>query len=592
MITRWWRMTARATLAVTLVVCLLFSAGTPADAQDRLRPPDRLSPRASLLGFIATVDAVYTAAAENAEAYAASGDLFLSREQRAHQFTAMHRAHHAFEYLDLSEVSRALRDLIGLERVVQLKEILDRITVPPADAIPDDAAIVDMRLKAWRIPDTEIEFVRMEEGPQRGQFLISAATLERLPQFYALVADLPYRPGAGQRLHQAYLSLSGRHGDTIYEALLNSPIGLAAVVPTRWMLALPDWARYRLFGTASWQWMGLGLGLGIAILLMIGARRLAARLRSDQEEGSVIPWHQVPFPLTILFVSGVLISVTCALLRIGGALRVTLIYVEDGVFFVAAAWLAYVGFSILGGIIVTSEHLKRGSLDSQLVLMGSRGIGILAAIVVLIQGADQVGLPAYSVVAGLGVGGLAVALAARDTLANFIGSMLIILEKPFRIGHVIRVGGAEGTVESVGFRSTRIRTPDNSVVSIPSSSVVNATVENLTLRPQRRQRFFVQVTYDTSRATLVKFMDRLRAMLDEHDLVGDRNLQVRLNNFSDSSLDILVMFHLLVETLADELQVREEILLRIMEIAAELEVEFAFPTRTVHVKGAEGPLPG
>ena len=120
------------------------------------------------------------------------------------------------------------------------------------------------------------------------------------------------------------------------------------------------------------------------------------------------------------------------------------------------------------------------------------------------------------------------------------------LEKPFRIGHYIRLGGNEGTVESVGFRSTRIRTPDNSLLSIPNDSVINTTVENLTLRPKRRQRFTVGVTYDTPRATLAAFVDGIRAVILDTELADKDNVQVSFNNLGDSSLDILVVFHLLV----------------------------------------------
>jgi hypothetical protein len=106
----------------------------------------------------------------------------------------------------------------------------------------------------------------------------------------------------------------------------------------------------------------------------------------------------------------------------------------------------------------------------------------------LMEGANELGFPAFSVLAGLGVGGLAVALAASDSLANLLGSVLLMFEKPFRVGHRIRLSGSEGVVEDVGFRSTRIRTADNSLISIPNNAVVNETVENLTLRRMFRQR--------------------------------------------------------------------------------------------------------
>jgi MscS family membrane protein len=110
----------------------------------------------------------------------------------------------------------------------------------------------------------------------------------------------------------------------------------------------------------------------------------------------------------------------------------------------------------------------------------------MIAIGLLIQGSYELGFPAYSVLAGLGVGGLAVALAARDSLANLLGSMLIMFEKPFRVGHVIRVSGAERTVEDVGFRSTRTRTADNSLISIPNNARPRAQPRQCSLRGQAR----------------------------------------------------------------------------------------------------------
>ena len=189
-------------------------------------------------------------------------------------------------------------------------------------------------------------------------------------------------------------------------------------------------------------------------------------------------------------------------MRIGGTPRVVITFLQTGALYLSAAWLSIIAASLLAEIVVASEHLRRRSLDSQLIRLGMRFAGIAVAIGLLIQGAYELGFPAYSVLAGLGVGGLAVALAARDSLANLLGSMLIMIEKPFRVGHVVRVSGSEGTVEDVGFRSTRIRTSDNSLISIPNNAVVNATIENLSLRMMRRERFFIQVTYDTSREKL------------------------------------------------------------------------------------------
>jgi small-conductance mechanosensitive channel len=138
--------------------------------------------------------------------------------------------------------------------------------------------------------------------------------------------------------------------------------------------------------------------------------------------------------------------------------------------------------AVCSGLVYGVNLLGRRFASRTADQMGPRWHGVLTPLALilvtvglLIQGAYKLGFPAYSVLAGLGVGGLAVALAARDSLAKLLGSMLIMIEKPFRVGHYVRLSGTEGTIEDVGFRSTRIRTLDNSLISIPNNAVVNAT---------------------------------------------------------------------------------------------------------------------
>ena len=257
---------------------------------------------------------------------------------------------------------------------------------------------------------------------------------------------------------------------------------------------------------------------------------------------------------------------------------------QTGALYLSAAWLSMIAASLLAETIVASEHLRQRSLDSQLIRLGMRFVGMVIAAGFLIQGSYELGFPTYSVLAGLGVGGLAVALAARDSLANLLGSMLIMIEKPFRVGHYVRVSGGEGTVEDVGFRSTRIRTPDNSLISIPNNNVVNATVENLSLRPMRRQRFLIQVTYDTSREKLEELAAGIKQLIADHPLTNKKNFNVRFNDFGESSLNILVFFHIETTDYSAELEAREEILLQIMDLAKQLGIDFAFPTRTLVIE--------
>ena len=398
----------------------------------------------------------------------------------------------------------------------------------------------------------------------------------------------PTDPAPPRNCTKSYRAISLGGSATIHDAYLSSPVGLSYIIPPRWMLGLPGWAKARIAGVALWQWLGLSFGLLIGGLVVLCSHRAARRRVDDSRERLGSRWRALLVPLAIIFVAGLLVPLLTALLRIGATPRVVIDYIQTGAVFLAAAWLAIVVSVVIGEAIVASERLTSRSLDSQLIRLGTRLVGFVAAVAILIEGGDELGFPAYSVLAGLGVGGLAVALAARDTIANLIGSLLITIEKPFRVGHVVRIGGSEGTVEDVGFRSTRIRTPDNSLVTIPSSAVVNTTVENLSIRTKRRQRFFVQVMYDTPREKVEEIVAGIRQLIVDHPLAEESTCQVRFNNFAESSLDILVIFNLMVEDYASELREREAVLLQIMDLVKDAGVEFAFPTRTLYIENGTG----
>jgi MscS family membrane protein len=575
-------------LGLVVLVGLLFGLSCAARAADPnpLSPLDTSSPRATMSGFIETVDEIYVGMTDVLEEYAKSGQLYLSPELRQQQIALIRRAPKAIRALDLSGIPPALMDTILIERLVQFKEILDRIELPAFADIPDAEGMAQLALKRWRLPGTEIDFVLIKEGPRAGEYLVSTETVDRLPEFYAKVAKLPYKPGPAKRLNEVFRTLSSGKTDTIYQAFLGSPIGLVGVVPLSWMLNLPGWANVPIAGLTAWQWTGLGIGLLAGALVILVSHRLARRVVGRGEDDRGPQWNAVPVPVAVILVTAFLMPLLYTVLHIGGVTRVVLAFAQTMAFYVGSAWLTFVVLIILGDRLVASEHLKSSSLDGQLIRLSVRLVGVVVAAVFVIRCADDLGFPAYSVLAGFGVGGLAVALAARDSIANLLGSLLIMLEKPFRVGHVIRIAGSEGTVEDVGFRSTRIRTPDNSLVSIPNNAVVNATVENLSLRAMRRQRFFLQVTYDTSREKLEELIAGARRLIEEHPLTNKTNHQVRFHNLSESSLDILVLFYLETQDYGVELREREAILLQTMSLVDEMVISFAFPTRTLQIEAA------
>jgi MscS family membrane protein len=577
--------------ACLLLSGFLFSASAgAADDSHPLRPVDTTSPRESLRNFVTHFDAGYTQMHDVMTSHMESGRLYLNKDERRKQREVFSIAKAAVRSLDFSGVLPILQQTVPIERAIQLKEILDRIEVPAFDDIPDRAAMERNSTKKWRLPDTEIDFGLIEDGPRAGSYVVTAETVHRLPEFYERVKHLPYKPGPAKELNDMYRAMSGNQDFTNYDAYTSSPIGLDRLIPPRWMMSLPDWTKTRIVGVTVWQWLDFVAALLVVCLAIFGLRRLAHRFARSREDGSGLFWPALVTPLLVILAAAFVMPMVCTILRISGIPLIVTVFAQTAVLYISAAWLSFVGSGIIGEAIADSEHLSRRRLDSQLVRLGTRFAGIVVAIGFLIQGANELGFPAYSVIAGLGVGGVAVALAARDSLANLFGSMLIMFEKPFRVGDTVRISGSEGTVEDVGFRSTRIRTLDNSLVSIPNNTVVNATIENLAARVMRRQRFFLQITYDTDREKVEEFAARIEQLLVEHPVTNKGTIRVRFNEFGESSLNILVYFYLEVRDITTELKEREDILFQIMEIARKLGVEFAFPTRTLQVVAATAPV--
>jgi MscS family membrane protein len=563
--------------------CAFSNAAKTAEVNP-LRPVDTASPRETLQDFVVTMDGIYRGMKDILQEYAASQSLYLTADEWRRQVGILSAAAKAIRVLDLSDIPPVVQQTVAAERAIQLKEILDRIELPSFDNVPDRNAAAGLPYKRWRLPETEIDIALIENGPRSGEYLVSAGTVDRLPEFYERVKKLPYKPGPAAELSDVYRKLSAGGTATIYDAYLSSPVGLGRILPPRWMLRLPAWAKSPVAGVASWQWLGLAVGLTVCLAFLYGIYRANRHLAGTRPEDSGRGWHTLLTPLAVILVTTFPVPLLCATFRIGGTARIVITFLQTGALYLSAAWLSMIAASLLAETIVASEHLRQRSLDSQLIRLGMRFAGMAIAVGFLIQGSYELGFPTYSVLAGLGVGGLAVALAARDSLANLLGSMLIMIEKPFRVGHYVRVSGGEGTVEDVGFRSTRIRTPDNSLISIPNNSVVNTTVENLSLRKMRRQRFLIQVTYDTPREKLEELVSGIKQLIADHPMTNKTNFNVRFNDFGESSLNILVYFYIETADYAAELEAREQMLLRIMDLARELGIDFAFPTRTLVIE--------
>ena len=213
-------------------------------------------------------------------------------------------------------------------------------------------------------------------------------------------------------------------------------------------------------------------------------------------------------------------------------------------------------------------------------------IKIGKVLVIFLTGAialKEVGFDVTGLLASLGIGGVVLALAAQDTASNLFSGIVILFDKPFAVGDWISVAGMEGIVEEMSFRSCRIRTFDNALISVPNSKLGGDSVTNWTKMNVRKTRITIGLVYGTKKDTLQKVCDEIKAKLMEYDSIKKDNIMVWFDNFNASSLDVVVQYHTYLTGAADFFALKEEIQYMIMDVVESNETDFAFNTQTIIV---------
>ncbi len=236
----------------------------------------------------------------------------------------------------------------------------------------------------------------------------------------------------------------------------------------------------------------------------------------------------------------------------------------------------------------TRVHATETPTDDALVPLLDRALKFLIVLAGLLLALQNLGLNITTLLAGVSIGGVAVAFAAQDTIKNLFGSVVIFVDKPFRIGDWIMVDGKDGIVEEIGFRSTRLRTFANSVLILPNGRMADLTIDNMGLRRIRRYNTTLGLQYDTPPEKIEAFVTGLRQVILEHpETVKDADkMLVYFHGIDASSVNILMNIYFEVPDLPSELRAREELNLSLLRLASELGVEFAFPARSVNLATA------
>ncbi len=451
--------------------------------------------------------------------------------------------------LDLRDINFALRDTEGVRRAKLLYSVLNRIDGFNLDKLPDtpDGTMASIPIKLKDIPLT-IGSVTLVPNADRN-WLVSSETVASLPIFWEQVRDHVPVNGFATDYEvdlDPYQQLRGRMPPALWHEFLFIEIwqwiGLAVLLAASWLIGIalrlivvgPLRKHLNADSVATLKRLKRGIGWLVACTLW----------------GAALPYFDLPHPLTIGLTLALKVFGAVFALVLGGAILDLL--------FDAAANRA-------------SKLVRRG--DSIFFPIARKFARFLYFAVVILGLLSSLDFNVTGMVAGLGIGGLVVALAAKDSVENVFGSLTILFDMPFGIGDWIKIGEVSGVVEEINLRSTKIRTFADSVITVPNSNLTKAAVENYGARRQRRIDLAVGVSHANGLTSVVALCDQVREWMVAHPKIRPDNAYAFVAGITDTSLTITIQGYILTSDLREELEVRQELVVAMTEAADACGVE-------------------
>ena len=429
-----------------------------------------------------------------------------------------------------------------------------------------------------QILDGTGNYIEIEDVPKNPNYVDSTTNRNR----YILVDQFP----------NIYLEKNGLKWQYSERTTREIEIKHTEVYPfgtDKLLTLLPKIGTRKVLGLHLWQHIGILILVFLSFLIhklfTLLFERLIIRFLhqsgyKDVAEKFVLP---VARPISIFFVILLLVVLVPVLQLPAVTSRYIIIVLK--------AALPLFGTIVFYRVVnIVSYYLNRlalkteSTLDDQLVPLIRKTLKAFVVAVGSLFILDNLNVPIIPLLTGLSIGGLAFALAAQDTIKNFFGSLMIFIDKPFQIGDWITSGDVDGTVEEVGFRSTRIRSFRNSVFYIPNGQLADRTIDNHGLRRYRRFFTTLALTYDTPPELIEIFVEGLKKIVDSHPDTRKDSYHIYFNDMGESSLDIMFYIFFEVPQWGEELKARHEILVQVVKLADKLGVNFAFPTRTLHME--------
>jgi MscS family membrane protein len=495
---------------------------------------------------------------------------------------------------DLRDVPPNFHRDITIEIAAYLREALARVALPPLREVPGEdemfARIKDGKPANYVVPGTGIEIAYVEEGPNARRFQFSADTVRHAEDIYRAWKTKPYADKDVEGFYEAVFLQTGPH------------------IPDSFIRLLPTWMQRPFGGQTVWKWLLLIVSATLYFVLIAFINVLINRVSTDRSSlsQSLILLLR---PISVILLTRILQHLIDVEFLITGRVEQFVLLACGLIVLIATATLAIALGSVIAELILKAKGLEdKRSVDRQLVRLGVRLVSITAAVVIAIEGVQELGFSFATVVAGAGVTGLAVALAAQDTLKNIFGGLMLSLDKPFVPGQLVKIKGYEGRIEDVGLRSVKIRTLEGHQVTIPNEDVAKVDIENIGRRPFIRRRFNITITYDTPPEKIRRAIEILHEILavpatkareaaepaDERQEEPHPNEainppdfppRVYFDDLNADSLNLLVIYRYHPPERWAYLEHATWLNLQIMERFNAEGIDFAFPTQTLHLAG-------
>jgi len=537
-------------VCIALFFSAAFASSLPHDGANPLMPVNRASPSE-------TYQSLISGGQRLEESY--------SRYKADKSFANLNEIRYQFDrlrgLLDLSAVPSANRVKVGNAALTYLADILARLPAVEPYSIPG-ATASDKALPArWTIPGTDIQLARVENGPNTGDYLVTGDSIAHLADYYERVRTLPLQvPRQYVSFHREHISATG------------------PLIPAWLTDNVPDALKVVYLDTPIWKIIAIAI-VGISMLGLAYGWTVVARRRGRQGgELQSLAWR-LTIPLALLAIYFVADWYVIAHINPAGHFATGESLIATATFYAIVAWAVWLGCFLLAETAINAPRRAGNSLDAHLLRLAARVAAIGSVVGILVYGANEIGIPAYGLIAGIGVGGIALALAAQSTIENLIGGVALFVDRPFRIGDTIRFGDQRGAVEMVGTRSSRIRALDRTLVTVPNSDLAKMKIVNFTARDKCLFVHTLALDVANSTSQIRLLLQRLHSQIASHEIVEKSEgwPRVRCTGIAMGRVEVELRAHILTANYSQFLAIQESLLLQVFEAVEEMGIKLAPP---------------